>query len=392
MHPYTLIQLGMHSDASDGGLDRYFWGLNQGLQQVSINLDTRRFFFGKDTSKEPPSRTSLGRADLPLRHRLLLLRKRILGSPEYDPRRSVLVSHFALYALPVLPECSKLTHVIHFHGPWAQESLVCGQSKLRVLAKKAVEQLVYRTADAFITLSNAFRDLLISKYGVAPVKVHVVHGAVDVSQFQPSDRVTARDLLGWPRNQRIIFCIRRLTERMGIDALVTAFASIAAKHPDVSLFIGGKGPLQEALQAQIHSLGLAHRIRMLGFVEESLLPAHYRAADISIVPSQSLEGFGLTTVESLACGTPVLVTPVGGLTEVIRPLAPSCILSGVNPDRIAEGLNAYLAGQLRLPTADDCVAYVQKNFIWEKVARKVLSIYDDAFRAKHGLRGDAINV
>jgi glycosyltransferase involved in cell wall biosynthesis len=387
MRPYTLIQLGMHSDASDGGVDRYFWGLNQGLQQASTNLDTRGFFFGKDTLRQLPSYTSLGRADLPLHKRMLLLRKRILRSPEYEPSRSVLASHFALYALPVLLECSKLTHVIHFHGPWAQESSLSGQSKLSVIAKKTVEHLVYRTADAFVTLSNAFRDLLISRYSVAPETVHVVPGAVDTSRFQPSSKDASRDLLGWPRNERIIFCIRRLIERMGIEALITAFASIAAKHPNVSLFIGGKGPLQEALQAQITSLGLDHRIGVLGFVRESLLPTCYQAADISIVPSQHLEGFGLTTIESLACGTPVLVTPVGGLTEVVRPLAPSCVLSGTNPDQIAEGLSAYLAGELPLPASADCVAYVQKNFIWEKVARKVLTIYDDAFRAKHGDRG-----
>ena len=388
MHPYTLIQLGMHGDASDGGVDRYFWGLNYGFQQVSINLDTRRFFFGDDKPQQLPRSTSLGRADLPLRQRLLLVRKRILGFPKYDPNQCVLASHFALYALPVLLECSKLTHVIHFQGPWAQESLLSGQNKLSVLAKKAVELLVYRTADAFITMSGAFRDLLVSEYGVARGKVHVVPGAVDTLQFQPSDRVAARDLLGWPRNRRIIFCIRRLIERVGIEELITAFASIAAKHPDVKLFIGGKGPLQESLRSKIHSLGLDHRICMLGFVPESLLPAHYQAADISIVPSQSLEGFGLTTVESLACGTPVLVTPVGGLPEVIQPLAPSCILSGANPDRIAEGLSAYLEGKLSLPAAGDCVAYVQENFIWESVARKVLNIYDDAFHAKHVLRRD----
>ncbi len=286
--------------------------------------------------------------------------------------------------------------MIHFHGPWAQESSLSGQSKLSVIAKKTVERLVYRTADAFITLSNAFRDLLISRYSVAPEKVHVVPGAVDTSRFQPSNKDASRDLLGWPRNERIIFCIRRLIERMGIEALITAFASIAAKHPDVRLFIGGKGPLREALQAQITSLGLDHRICMLGFVRESSLPACYQAADISIVPSQRLEGFGLTTIESLACGTPVLVTPVGGLTEVVRPLAPSCILSGANPEQIAEGLNAYLGGQLPLPAAADCVKYVQKNFIWEKVARKVLTIYDDAFRAKHGdcgmIRPDVNNI
>lgn len=384
MHPYTLIQLGMHNDASAGGVDRYFWGLNRGLGQVSTNLDTRRFFFAKDVLQQTPGDSSLGRADLPLRQRLFLLRRHILRSPEYDPNRSVLASHFALYALPAFLECSKLTHVIHFHGPWAQESSLSGRSKLGVLAKKAVEKLVYRTADAFVTLSNAFRDLLISKYGAAPDKVHVVPGAVDTRRFQPSDRVASRDLLGWPRNQRIIFCVRRLVERMGIEALIAAFAAIAAKHPDVSLFIGGKGPLQEDLQAQIQALGLSHRIRMLGFVQESSLPAHYQAADVSIVPSQSLEGFGLTTIESLACGTPVLVTPIGGLTEVIRPFAPSWILSGTSAERIAEGLNAYLAGELPPPAPADCVAYVEKNFIWEKVARKVLTIYDDAFRAKHG--------
>jgi glycosyltransferase involved in cell wall biosynthesis len=389
MYPYSLIQLGMHSDASDGGVDRYFWGLNYGLQQAAINLDTRRFFFGKITPPASPGYISLGSVDLPLRQRLFLLRKRILKTPGYDPSRSVLASHFALYALPVLPEYHKLTHVIHFHGPWAQESSLCGQSKPSVLAKKTVERLVYRTADAFITLSNAFRDLLISKYGAAPHKVHVVPGAVDTSRFRPFDKVAARDLLGWPRNRRIIFCIRRLIERMGIEALITAFASIAAKHPDVSLFIGGKGPLQEALQVQIRSLGLEQRVRLLGYVQESLLPAAYQAADISIVPSQSLEGFGLTTIESLACGTPVLVTPVGGLTEIVQPLAPSCILAGTNPDQIAGGLSAYLSGQLPMPAAADCVTYVQEHFIWEKVVRNVLAIYDEAFRAKRGsLPGD----
>jgi glycosyltransferase involved in cell wall biosynthesis len=385
MHPYTLIQLGMHCDASDGGVDRYFWGLNQGLEQVSTDLDTRRYFFEKDTPQQPQSDTSLGRADLPLRQRLRLLRKRILKTPDFDPGRFVLASHFSLYALPLLPEFSKLSHVIHFHGPWAQESSLHGQSKLRVLVKKTVEHLVYRTGSAFITDSSAFRNLLVSEYGVRPEKVHAILPAVDTSRFQPSDRIAARDLLGWPRNQRIIFCLRRLVERMGVEPLIAAFAQIAGKHPDVSLFIGGKGPLQGALRAQIQTLGLDQRVRILGFVQESLLPSHYQAADVSIVPSQSLEGFGLTTIESLACGTPVLVTSVGGLPEVIRPLAPSCILSGANPDRIAEGLNAYLAEQLPLPTAADCVAYVQKNFIWERVARKVLTIYDDAFYAKHGL-------
>jgi glycosyltransferase involved in cell wall biosynthesis len=384
MHPYTLIQLGMHSNASDGGVDRYFWGLNQGFAQVAADLKTQRFFFQKGSSaQESLERRALGSADLPLRKRLFLLRKRILGSPQFDPRRSVLASHFALYAAALLGRKSELTHVIHFHGPWAQESLLQQQNGLQTLVKKGVEHLVYRTADAFITLSNAFRDLLISNYGVAPSKVHVIPGAVDTSWFKPAERTRARASLGWPQGERIIFCVRRLVQRMGLEALVAGFALAAEKERGVRLFIGGKGPLQSALEAQIRSLGLGERIRMLGFISESLLPAHYQAADLSIVPSETLEGFGLTTLESLACGTPVLVTPVGGLTEVVGPLAPGCILHGFSSRQIAQGLEAYLGARLPLPEPGQCVAYVKEHFLWERVSNHVLNIYDEAFLAKH---------
>jgi glycosyltransferase involved in cell wall biosynthesis len=386
MHPFTLIQVGMHSDASGGGVDRYFWELNQGLQRSVTDLDTRRFFFEKGTpaSQEKPEHHSLGRADLPLPRRLFLLRKRILKTPDFDPDRFVLASHFSLYSLPLVPEFSRLTHVIHFHGPWAQESSLHGQSKLRVFVKKTVEHLVYRTASSFITDSGAFRNLLVSDYGVRPEKVHAVLPAVDTSRFRPTDRLASRYLLGWPRDRRIIFCVRRLVERMGIEALVAAFGSVAARRSDVCLFIAGQGPLRGVLESRISSLGLGDRVRLLGFLPASSLPAAYQAADISIVPSMSLEGFGLTTIESLACGTPVLVTPVGGLPEAVQPLAPSCILPGAKSDQIAEGLNAFLAGELRVPAAARCVEYVRQNFTWDRVARQVLTIYENAFDAKHG--------
>jgi glycosyltransferase involved in cell wall biosynthesis len=385
MYPFTLIQVGMHSDATNGGVDRYFWELNQGFHRAAANLDTRRFYFekGPSAAHEAPGDLSLGRANSPLSRRLLLLRRRILKTPDFDPRRFVLASHFSLYALPLLPQFSKLAHVIHFHGPWALESSLHGQSKLRVLVKKTVERLVYRTAGSFITDSSAFRNLLVSDYGVRPDKVHAILPGVDTSRFQPADRLASRDLLGWPGKRRIIFCVRRLVERMGLEALVAAFGSIAAKHPDVYLFIGGQGPLKGELESRISSLGLGDRIRLMGFLPDSLLPAAYQAADFSVVPSTSLEGFGLTTLESLACGTPVLVTPVGGLPEVIQPLAPSCILPGANSDQIAESLNAFLTGELTMPTAAQCVEYVQQSFTWDRVAKQVLTIYENAFQAKH---------
>jgi glycosyltransferase involved in cell wall biosynthesis len=387
MQSFSLIQVGMHGDASGGGVDRYFWELNRGLQRFADKLNVRSFFFEKGNilRQEETGDYSLGRADLPLARRLSLLRKQIVKIPDFKPGRFVLASHFALYALPLLPESfSKLTHVIHFHGPWAEESSLHGQSRLRVLLKKTVEHLVYRTASSFITDSSAFRTLLLSEYGVRPEKVYAILPAVDTSRFRRSDRLASRCLLGWPLRRRIILSVRRLVERMGIEALVAAFASIVARHSEVCLFIAGQGPLRGELESRIASLGLADRVRLLGYLPDDTLPAAYQAADISIVPSTSLEGFGLTTLESLACGTPVLVTPVGGLPETIQPLSPSCILAGTKSDQIAHGLDAYLAGELKVPTAAECVGYVRQNFTWERVAKQVLAVYQEAFRIKHG--------
>jgi glycosyltransferase involved in cell wall biosynthesis len=97
-------------------------------------------------------------------------------------------------------------------------------------------------------------------------------------------------------------------------------------HPEVLLLIAGKGPLHDALSARIEDLGLQRHVRLLGYVPDADLALAYRAADLSVVPTVALEGFGLITVESLAAGTPVLVTPVGGLPETVQALAPNLIL------------------------------------------------------------------
>ena len=105
----------------------------------------------------------------------------------------------------------------------------------------------------------------------------------------------------------------------------------------------------------------------------------YTAADFSIVPSQALEGFGLITLESLACGCPVLVTPVGGLPEVVQNLDPTLILRGTSREALAEGIHRGLSEPL--PSAVLCREYVEKNFSWPQITRRVLEIYREVAHA-----------
>ena len=291
---------------------------------------------------------------------------------------SVIASHFALYALPVLDVLKRVPHVVHFHGPWAGESAAEGSGRLSVAAKRFVEKRVYATAGRAIVLSNAFKRILVDDYGVDEQKVVVIPGGIDVPTKTMPDRRESRERLGWPTDRPIVFCVRRLARRMGIDVLIDAISIVKRSHPDVLVMIAGKGQQQSELQSKIDAASLADHVRLLGFVPDDELPIAYAAADLSVVPSQSLEGFGLVTIESLVQGTPVLVTPVGGLPEVVEGLDPLLILESSRSDAIAGGISNVLSNLSSLPTREACRAYAVEHFAWPTIAGRVARVYEQA--------------
>jgi glycosyltransferase involved in cell wall biosynthesis len=151
--------------------------------------------------------------------------------------------------------------------------------------------------------------------------------------------------------------------------------SVHARVPDALLAIAGTGPLVGQLRARIQARGLDDHVRLLGFVADADLPLFYRACDLSIVPSLALEGFGLTTIESLAAGTPVLVTPVGGLPETVQALDAGLVLADARPATLAAGLADALRGALPLPSPQRCARYARTHFDWPVIAGRVLAAY-----------------
>ena len=370
-----ILELGMHFDPAGGGADRYFAGLLGGLR--AINADYTAAAFGE----APPGGRSLGPTGMGLLSRSKALRS--FAATAFR-QHQVVASHFALYAFPVLGSLKKTPHVVHFHGPWAEESAAEKQKPFVVAAKRFVETSVYRTAARLITLSPAFRDILVERYGISAGKIRVVPGGVDIQQFQPSpDRHAARQRLGWPTDRKIVFCVRRLVKRMGLENLLEAFAETSKSHSDALLVIGGRGPLAEELRARAATLQLGDRVYFAGFLADADLPHAYSAADFSIVPSVALEGFGLITVESMACGTPVLVTPSGGLPETVRGLDPSLILRDSSVGALVEGLQRGFSGTPALPSRERCRGYAAETFAWPVIAKSILGVYEEAI---HGER------
>jgi glycogen(starch) synthase len=269
--------------------------------------------------------------------------------------------------------------VIHFHGPWAAETFAEGQSSWSSKAQAAIERAVYARGRRVIVLSQAFGRELVERYRVPEERVRLVPGGIDCERFNDQlTRQEARERMGWPLDRPIVLSVRRQKRRMGLENLIDAARQVSRLVPDVLILLGGTGPIADELRARIDEHGLEKNVRLLGRVNDADLPTAYRAADVSIVPSQALEGFGLITLESLACGTPVLVTPVGGLPEVLRPFAPECVLADSNADVIGDALGNFLLGKQMLPSSEACRNYAKGNFSWPVIAESTRRVYEEA--------------
>lgn len=305
--------------------------------------------------------------------------RRELRQMAFERHPDLVAAHFALYTFPVLDKLRPYPLVFHFHGPWAQEGRIEGANALNVKVKATLERVVYRRATRCIVLSDSFGDVLHRDYGVPVERIRRVPGGVDASTYDTGlTRQEARDQLGWPQDRPVALATRRLAARMGLEGLISAISRVRRSRPDVLLLIAGKGALSGALEAQVRAQGLERNVRLLGFVPDETLPTAYRAADLSVVPTVALEGFGLVAVESLAAGTPVLVTPVGGLPEVVSGLSDDLVLPGSGVEHLAEGLKAALSGNLRLPDTRACQDHVKARYDWPVIAAQTREVYEEA--------------
>lgn len=363
-----------------GGLNRVYWELLRHLPAAGVEVTGLVAGSPSVERQSGGAVTAFASPWNPLPMRLAALARTGRAAVRSDPARLV-VSHFALHALPLLGALDGRPLVVHFHGPWQREGAVEGDASLTGWAKTMVECAVYQRATACIVLSSAFGRILEDAFGVPADRIHVIPGGVDVDRFAINEsQAECRTRLGWPAGRKIILTVRRLARRMGLDNLVAAVPGIVGRVPNALVLIAGRGAIADELEDTIHRLGVGEHVRLVGFIDDALLPCAYRAADLTIVPSVTLEGFGLIVAESLAAGTPCLVTPVGGLPDAVSALSPRLILRGADTDALADGVTGALTGGIPLPDAAGCLAFARANYAWPVIAARVRDLYEEAAR------------
>lgn len=363
-----------------GGLDRVYYDCSRHLPKVGVEVKGLVAGSPQVAQQTNGQIQAFAPADISLLKRWSEARKsfnQLITQEEYN----LIVSHFALYLFPLLNQLQNLPVVTHFHGPWALESDVETQKTAAIWFKKELEKICYRRSCQFIVLSQTFRDILHQEYQVPLEQINIVPGAVEIDRFALNlSKSEARTKLNWSQDRPIIFCVRRLVKRMGLENLISAIDKVRQKYPDILLYIAGKGALASTLEQQIIELELTNHVQLLGYISDEQLPLAYRAANFSVIPTTAFEGFGLIAIESLATGTPVIGTPIGGIPEILKPLSSDLLFESTDINKIAQGIIEVLGDRRKLPSKEACQAYIEANYSWSKIARQIKSIYLKASR------------
>jgi glycosyltransferase involved in cell wall biosynthesis len=217
-----------------------------------------------------------------------------------------------------------------------------------LLVLNRIEADCLRRSCAITCLSQYTKDCVRKIHGDSIAnKVVVIPGWVDTSRFNPAeDRESIKAELGWPIDVPVLFTLRRLVPRMGLDRLLDAFHKLVTEGVGCHLVIGGDGPLRSKLEQQSKSLGLSESVTFMGRIADDWLPSAYAACDAFVLPSSELECFGLIAIEALSAGRPVLASPAGAIPEIIREFEPAWLARSSETSDIADLLRQFLLKQL----------------------------------------------
>ena len=264
-------------------------------------------------------------------------------------------------------------HMVMFHTLGAIKNAVGigeDEPELRIVTEKDLVNNCHR----IIVATDQEKQDIIHYCGALPQTVSVVPCGVNLELFQPMNKERAKQQLGFNGDGKNILFVGRIEPLKGIDRLLMALAYLEDMRGLRLLIIGGDGHNQselERLQRLSQGLGLQDAVSFLGVIKQEELPRFYSAVDVCVVPSH-YESFGLVTLESLACGTPVVSTRVGAAESIIRQGETGYVIADNSPQHLAQNIKLLLsrpdggaesAGSLRASVA---------GFSWSGVAAALL--------------------
>ena len=173
----------------------------------------------------------------------------------------------------------------------------------------AIEKSVMQAADRVIAVSELTRRIVIGKYGIPAEKVVTVHNAVRFGESE--DAVPERAV-----KDKVVTFLGRITYQKGPDYFVEAAAKVLQRVPDVRFVMAGSGDLMNHVVRRVAQLGIADRFHFTGFLKGGEVQRMFRLSDVYVMPSVS-EPFGISPLEAMRSGVPVIISRQSGVAEVL---------------------------------------------------------------------------
>lgn len=292
---------------------------------------------------------------------------------EYD----VVHSHYWLssWVGRELSQAMGVPHVVTFHTL----GLIKMQSRageVEQAERPVVETEVMATADRIIAFSPHERDAMARLYGADPKKVSLVPCGVDLSVFRPLDQKTVRERLGL-NGEKIMLYVGRVEPLKGLDLLVETAAQMDSEEGVRMIVVGADangGQEMDRVKQLAKERDLEDQIDFVGQVDHTELPLYYNAADVCVVPSY-YESFGLVALESMACGTPVVATRVGGLSTIVQHGRTGYLKPWRCPDAFANSVEMIISSDGLQQSLGEAARLRAEGMGWDNVAAMMWDEY-----------------
>ncbi|GAB4054331.1 glycosyltransferase [Spirosoma litoris] len=297
-------------------------------------------------------------------------------------------AHFFMSGLVALKlkQQFRLPFVITFHALGLVRRMHQGADDGFPAERITLEKRIIQDADGIIALCPQDSTDLTTLYGASPSKTTIIPNGYNPADFFPVGQVIARQQLGLDPKTPLLLQLGRLVPRKGIATVIQALALLNQKQaiPAQLLIVGGDSRCADAaltpeigrLQQLASDLGIEEQVTFTGSRTRHELRYYYSAAD-AFVTTPSYEPFGITPLEAMACGTPVVGSAVGGIKHTVLANKTGFLVPPNDPAALAARLAILLSSKtLRDQYSRAAIQHVQSGYTWQQVARQTSDLYD----------------
>ena len=384
---YHACPLAAPGQGKSGGMNVYVRELSRALADCGVAVDIfTRIHDGADADATETSpgvnvlHIPAGPPDAPLAQQVDYLPEFLAGIHQYRREQGAhyqaVHSHYWLSGVAGQQFANDIgaPHLVTFHT-LSRIKMQSRSGENEPEIRQRAEAEIIAGADCIVAFSPHERDALVRLYDAEAARIELVPCGVDLSRFRPLGKARATKELGL-NGHKILLCVGRIEALKGVDLLIRTAAQL--ESDDVQVLVVGAdadgGQEIARLQQMADDLNVGDAIEFVGRVPQERLAWYYSAADVCVVPS-FYESFGMAALESMACGTPVVASRVGGLPTIIQHGRTGYLKSWRCPEAFATSLEMIMANQSLRDSMGKAARRRAESLGWDAIAGRMLDLY-----------------